>query len=97
MEVIEGTKDLLLDDVAHLMVPGRGRDSSGFSLNSDGVNRVATARELYQSIVAPKHGRIVCSGYKSPVDSMGLVWSRQTLRMRSFAASLKLTLCVTAW
>src|SRR5262249_1136251 len=74
-ELISGIDDLALGDVAHLLVPGRGRDSSGVGLNREAFDRVAVARALYESVVRPNDGRIVCSGYKSPVDMKGSVWS----------------------
>ncbi|MEU4244810.1 ElyC/SanA/YdcF family protein [Actinoplanes sp. NPDC026619] len=69
-----GTKGLQLGDVAHLMVPGRGRDPSGFGLSAAALDRLAVARELYDQIAGPASGRIVCAGYKSPNDDAGTPW-----------------------
>jgi uncharacterized SAM-binding protein YcdF (DUF218 family) len=62
-------------DVAHVLVPGRGRDDTATGLTADARNRVKTARVLYDVAVRPKEGRIICSGYKSPIDRKGANWS----------------------
>jgi uncharacterized SAM-binding protein YcdF (DUF218 family) len=64
-----------LSDLAHVLVPGRGRDASGTGLTADARARVATARVLYDQVVRPNEGRIICSGYKSPADRKGENWS----------------------
>ncbi|SRR5579875_16267 len=74
-EVVAGTPGLGLADVAHILVPGRGRDRSGFGLNGDAYDRISTAYSLYKLTTLPKGGRIVCSGYKSPSDHKGVSWS----------------------
>jgi uncharacterized SAM-binding protein YcdF (DUF218 family) len=75
LEIIKGTSNLRLKDVAHVLVPGRGRDASGFGLNPDGSDRIVAAQHVYELIAKPNEGRIVCSGYKSPADLKGIKWS----------------------
>jgi hypothetical protein len=72
--IAAGTRDLRLGDVAHVMVPGRGRDQTGFGLSADALDRLTVARELYDHITGPASGRIVCAGYKSPNDNAGTPW-----------------------
>ena len=71
---IAGTDGLGLDSVAHVLVPGRGRDGTGFGLNAGGLDRVTVAKALFDRVVRRAHGLVVCSGYKSPVDSKGTPW-----------------------
>lgn len=73
--IIMGTAGLTLHDVAHVLVPGRGRDDTGHGLTDEALDRVTVARELYDDVVSPAGGRIVCSGYKSPIDRKGAPWS----------------------
>lgn len=75
VETIEGPCTVRLGDLAHVLVPGRGRDDSGTGLSPDARDRVATARMLYDLAVRPNRGRIICSGYKSPADAKGENWS----------------------
>ena len=75
LDVVEGTSSLGLHEIAHILVPGRGRDESGFGLNSAAMSRVMLAYELYNLAVKERGGRIICSGYKSPADSTGSAWS----------------------
>ncbi|NES29974.1 YdcF family protein [Micromonospora terminaliae] len=72
--ILAGTPGLTLEDVSHLLVPGRGRAESGSGLTPDGIDRVRTAGQLHR-VIASRGGRIVCSGYKSPVDTAGRRWS----------------------
>ncbi|MBP1781883.1 hypothetical protein J3R08_001733 [Micromonospora sp. HB375] len=81
--VLAGTLGLTLDDVSHLLVPGRGRAASGIELTPGGIDRVRTAALLYQ-VVAVRGGRIVCSGYKSPADNGGRPWSPPDCPQESF-------------
>ncbi|WP_433301577.1 YdcF family protein [Actinoplanes sp. CA-030573] len=74
-QIVAGTEGLGLDAVAHVLVPGRGRDESGFGLTPEAIDRVTVAAELYREIAGPKGGRVVCSGYKSPIDRKGAPWS----------------------
>ena len=74
-EVVFGTDGLTTDDVAHVLVPGRGRNGSGFGLSDEGMDRVIVAHLFYESIARSRRGGIVCSGYKSPVDLNGTKWS----------------------
>lgn len=75
LETIEGRGRLSLPEVAHVLVPGRGRDDAGTGLTPLAQDRVATARMLYDLAVRPNKGRIVCAGYKSPSDTKGENWS----------------------
>jgi uncharacterized SAM-binding protein YcdF (DUF218 family) len=75
IETIAGPGGARLHDLAHVLVPGRGRDDLGTGLTSDARGRVTTARMLYDLAVRPNEGRIICSGYKSPIDAKGENWS----------------------
>ncbi|GAA4599504.1 hypothetical protein BJY16_003100 [Actinoplanes octamycinicus] len=72
-EILPGTPGLTLAEVAHVLVPGRGRTATGDGLTPEGAARVAVAADLFRSL--PVAGRIVCAGYKSPLDSKGRPWT----------------------
>lgn len=73
--ILEGTPGLRLTEVAHLMVPGRGRDASGRGLSRASLARVEHAATLHHALQPP--GKIVCSGYRTPGDHHGGTWSPQ--------------------
>jgi len=66
LEVLPGTAELR--DVAHILVPGRGRDATGFGLPEQALARLTVAHQLFDEVAGPAGGRVVCSGYKTPVD-----------------------------
>ncbi len=70
-----GTPGLDLDQVAHILVPGRGRDAAGFDLTPAAAARVAVAAALFREVVGERGGRVVCAGYKSPADDKGTPWT----------------------
>lgn len=62
-----------VDKVAHILVPGRGRASSGRALTQAAKCRAREAARLFTSLeLAKKSGVIVVCGYKSPADWYGL-------------------------
>jgi hypothetical protein len=71
IETIAGRDGVSLHDLAHVLVPGLGRDDSGTGLTADARVQVATARMLCDLAARPNEGRIICSGYKSPADTRG--------------------------
>jgi len=75
LETISGSGVVSLSDLAHVILPGRGRDKAGTGLTCQARDRVALARSLYDLVVKPSNGRIICSGYKSPIDTNGQSWS----------------------
>jgi uncharacterized SAM-binding protein YcdF (DUF218 family) len=75
IEIIDGRGGASMNDLAHVLVPGRGRDSAGTGLTVDARDRVTVARALYDLGVRANQGRIICSGYKSPSDLKGENWS----------------------
>jgi hypothetical protein len=75
LETIEGRGNVSFPELAHVLVPGRGRDDAGTGLTPLVHAQVATARMLYDLAVGPNNGRIICSGYKSPADTKGENWS----------------------
>lgn len=75
LAILQGTPGVGLSAVAHVLIPGRGRDASGFGLSSAATDRLVVARSVYELMVKPNGGRIVCSGYKSPADLKGTSWS----------------------
>ncbi|MEV6306857.1 ElyC/SanA/YdcF family protein [Actinoplanes sp. NPDC051861] len=64
-EVLPGTPGLTLASVAHVLVPGHGRNASASALTPGGEARC----RLAASLALP--GVIVCAGYKSPIDHKG--------------------------
>ena len=71
-EVLEGTPGLSINDVAHVMLPGRGRDATGNDLSQQTFNRVVIGAELFfDQRLEEKDGVIVCSGNKTPSDRNG--------------------------
>lgn len=75
IETIAGSGGVSLADLAHVLVPGRGRDRAGTGLTAGARDRVGVARALYDLVVRPSGGRVICSGYKSPADGKGDAWS----------------------
>ncbi|MFC4064063.1 YdcF family protein [Actinoplanes subglobosus] len=69
-EVMPGTPGLALDQVAHVLVPGHGRNHDASGLNPGGADRCRIALDLHTFL---GRGVIVCSGYKSPADRKGVV------------------------
>ena len=72
-EVVRGNVDIGLSEVAHILVPGRGR-------NSDGSDVSTTSRHILDVVVRVwpqvrhNNGLVVCSGYKTPYDLNGRLW-----------------------
>ncbi|WIM97977.1 ElyC/SanA/YdcF family protein [Actinoplanes oblitus] len=73
-EILPGTPGLALAEVAHVLVPGRGRTATGDGLTPEGAARVAVAADLFRTLGADR-GVIVCAGYKSPADHKGRPWT----------------------
>jgi hypothetical protein len=73
-EVVVGTPGLFMDDVAHVLIPGRGRDATGGGLTAQGMTRVDVAALLLTSGSVTTDGVVVCAGYKSPSDRAGERW-----------------------
>jgi hypothetical protein len=84
LKIMPGTPGLELEDVAHVLVPGRGRNGTGSGLTAEGLDRIAVARGLYDQVVAPHGGRLVCSGYRSPIDHHGGPWSTEEVPGRTY-------------
>ncbi|WP_436522324.1 ElyC/SanA/YdcF family protein [Actinoplanes sp. HUAS TT8] len=96
-ELLPGTAGLTLDRVAHILVPGRGRDDTGFGLTPAAAARVDVAAALFREVVGPRGGRIVCAGYKSPADRKGTPWTTpdapgETFQGRPEADAMRATL-----
>ncbi|MEU4162597.1 ElyC/SanA/YdcF family protein [Actinoplanes sp. NPDC026670] len=68
-EVMPGTPGLSLSQVAHVLVPGHGRNHDASGLTPGGADRCCTALAVH-SALSPG-GVVVCSGYKSPADRKG--------------------------
>jgi len=72
----EGSPGLDLKDVAHILLPGRGRNENGNGLSRSGERRALWAAEFFvEQDLASKGGVIVASGYKTPADKAGDLWS----------------------
>lgn len=71
---MEGAEGIALAGVAHLLVPGRGRDASGHRLTSTAELRVREAARVFKTLrLSDKGGVIVVCGYKSPGDQSGKI------------------------
>ncbi len=71
----EGSPGVTLDDVSHLLIPGRNRSEDGMGLSDLTAQRVDTAANFYlDKTLAKKDGVIVPSGYKNPGDHVGELW-----------------------
>lgn len=74
-ETMEGSPGLSINDIAHVMLPGRGRDVTGQKLSGQGLSRAALGAEIFTDKELEKNGGvIVCSGYKTPADTNGEPW-----------------------
>jgi hypothetical protein len=71
--IMEGSPGVRPGDVAHILIPGRGRDATGRGLTSDGEERVDAAAAFLRTMTV-LDGVVVCSGYKSPADHAGERW-----------------------
>ncbi|GLY01719.1 hypothetical protein Acsp01_20980 [Actinoplanes sp. NBRC 101535] len=71
MTVLPGTPGLTPADVAHVLVPGHGRNADATGLTPGGADRCRAAAALEVP------GVIVCSGYKSPIDDKGAPWTHR--------------------
>lgn len=72
-ELLSGKDKIYLEDVVHLLVPGRGRAGSGDRLTKVALERVKFAAKLYKELdLQARGGMIITSGYKSPADSLGV-------------------------
>ena len=68
-EVIDGSAGLTLDEVAHIMVPGRGRDATGVGISWKSAERTDYAATLYVAeAFEDREGLMVLSGNKTPGD-----------------------------
>jgi uncharacterized SAM-binding protein YcdF (DUF218 family) len=84
-EIRPGTRGLRLDEIGHVLVPGRGRDAAGLGLSAPSRARVLQARALFTELgLGARDGRIVCSGYKTPADDHGGAWSPQDSPAETF-------------
>lgn len=70
-EVLPGTPGLSLDGVAHVLVPGHGRNQDASGLTPGGADRCRVALAVHHAL--SRRGLVVCSGYKSPADRKGAV------------------------
>jgi len=76
---MEGSPGLSPDDVAHVFIPGRGRNADATGISPESEDRVVVGAEFYASRRANPTtqrslGNFVCAGYKSPADSNGEPW-----------------------
>lgn len=72
---VEGSPGVTLDDVAHVMLPGRYRSANGMGSSDLTIRRVDTGANLYiDNELATDGGVIVASGYKNPGDHVGEPW-----------------------
>jgi hypothetical protein len=73
LELVPGRQNIALDEVAHVMVPGRNRENAGYALSVEGLARPAEVFQAYPNL-ADGDGNVVCSGYKSPRDRESRLW-----------------------
>ncbi len=75
-EIAYSSSGVTLAETAHVLIPGRGRDSTGYGLSQATKDRLATATQLYNAHLSERRqqnfdGMIVTSGYKTPGDRNG--------------------------
>lgn len=59
-DLVVGSLGLLPDEIAHVMIPGRGRSADGMDLSSKSNDRVQTAGDFYEAAeLEQKNGVIV--------------------------------------
>ncbi|MDB5164848.1 MAG: hypothetical protein JWL89_474 [Candidatus Saccharibacteria bacterium] len=69
-ELMEGSPGIRVDELAHLLIPGRYRSEDGMGLHPISEQRVVTAADFYvDQYLGASSGIIVCSGYKNPGDN----------------------------
>ena len=74
-EIMEGSPGLRLDEVAHVLLPGRGRNQTGDGLSKIGEQRTDYAADFYiDQLLSEINGVIVPTGYKTPRDKAGVLW-----------------------
>ena len=75
-QTIDGTSGLKIEDVAHVLVPGRGRNEYGDGLSCQSFERVNFAASFFiEQELEIYGGVIVPSGYKTPPDRTGEPWT----------------------
>jgi hypothetical protein len=75
-EIVEGSPGLRADEVVHVFIPGRGRNSTGDGLTTSGANRAELAAKFYiEQALEMRNGVIVPAGYKTPAENNGAPWS----------------------
>lgn len=75
-EIAYSSSGVTLAETAHVLIPGRGRDSTGYGLSQATKDRLTTATQLYYAHLNERRqqdfdGMIVTSGYKTPGDRNG--------------------------
>lgn len=74
-ETMDGTPGIGLEDAAHVMVVGAGRNGDGTGLNPRGLQRLVTAACFYADHnLAERDGRMLLSSYRTPADRNGKPW-----------------------
>jgi hypothetical protein len=74
--LLEGSPGLRPYEVAHVLLPGRGRNETGDGLSRSGEVRAQCAADFYiEQELDVQGGVVVASGYKTPADKRGDVWS----------------------
>ncbi|HEX8182504.1 MAG TPA: ElyC/SanA/YdcF family protein [Candidatus Saccharimonadales bacterium] len=75
-DIMPGTPGLSIDEIAHVIIPGRGRDESGNGLSEHSIARAKHSAEFYNDHkLERKMGYLVCTGYKTPAENKGVAWS----------------------
>jgi DUF218 domain len=74
-EIAEGSRGLRVEEVAHVFIPGRGRNTTGDGLTDSGIARTDQAADFYiDQDLESRGGVIVPSGYKTPAENHGKPW-----------------------
>lgn len=74
-EIAEGSRGLRTDEVAHVFIPGRGRNPRGNGLTESGIARTDCGADFYEDHdLSSRHGVIITSGYKTPAENNGDPW-----------------------
>lgn len=71
---IEDSRGLKLDEVSHIIIPGRGRNETADGLSPESAARALQGARLFGAGVLGRLGVVVPSGYKTPSDTNGGPW-----------------------
>jgi hypothetical protein len=72
LQIIDGSAGLTIEEAAHVIILGGGRDASGHGLSERSADRLRTGAGVYTEL--DMLGNFVMTGYKTPTDTHGGPW-----------------------